>query len=104
MSAERDQDPEATVKMPRPLSQEEPALQVDEALEDEDPEKTIVRENWEAAVIRRIAAHVVAVQNEAGEDEGDLACFGWESEGLRRLSRELQRESDLGERGLEGRR
>lgn len=95
MTAERDQDssdqdPEATAKMPRPTPQGETAL-VDEAIEDADPGQTIVRENWEAAVIRRVASHVAAVKDAAGDDFDDASRFGWESAGLQRLSRELQR-------------
>jgi hypothetical protein len=50
-----------------------------------------VREDWESVVLRRVAPHVEAVQ-EAVEDE---ESFGWESAGLRRLSREVQNRSDL---------
>jgi hypothetical protein len=82
MTIERDPDPEATVEMPRPL-----VPQVEETLEDVDPEQTLVREDWESTVIRRVAPHVAAVQDEVDEDQD---TFGWESEGLRRLSRELQ--------------
>jgi hypothetical protein len=86
MTTERDQDPEATVQMPRPTLPvaEEP---VAEELEDVDPEQTLVREDWESTVIRRVAPHIAEVQSdiEAGDES-----FGWESEGLRRLSRELQ--------------
>lgn len=82
MTIER--DPEETVEMPRPIPK------VDEELEDIDPEQTLVREDWESTVIRRIASRVVAVQSEMQEAEGD-APYGWESEGLRRLSQEVQR-------------
>lgn len=41
MTIERDKDPDATVKMPLPI----PSLDSD--LEDVDPEKTLVREDWE---------------------------------------------------------
>ena len=77
-------DPEETVEMPRPVPK------VDEDLEDIDPEQTLVREDWESTVIRRIASRVVAVQSEVQDAQGD-APFGWESEGLRRLSQEVQR-------------
>jgi hypothetical protein len=83
MTTERDQDPEATVQMPRPVPP------VDEEIEDIDPEKTLVREDWESTVIRRVAPRIAEVQEEIEADED---CFGWESEGLRRLSRELQRD------------
>ena len=64
MTKERDQDPEATVKMPRPTPP------VAEELEDVDPEQTLVREDWESTVIRRVAPHIAEVQSdiEAGEE------------------------------------
>jgi len=87
MTTERDFDPDATVEMPRPA-------QVDSDLEEEeiDPEKTLVREDWESAVIRRVAPHVAAVQSSVAEDSAAEARFGWETEGLRRLSREMARD------------
>jgi hypothetical protein len=81
MTIER--DPDQTVEMPRPI----PPL--DEELEEIDPEQTLVREDWESKVIRRIASHVVAVQGEVADFASD--AFGWESEGLRRLSQEVMR-------------
>jgi diaminopimelate decarboxylase len=86
MTTEREFDPDATVEMPRPV-------QIDADLEEEevDPEKTLVRDDWETAVIRRIAPHVAAVQSAVAEDSGAEARFGWETEGLRRLSREMAR-------------
>jgi hypothetical protein len=86
MTIERDPDPEATVEMPRPV-----VSQVEETIEDVDPEETLVRENWESTVIRRVAPHVARVQGEVDEESDGEGRFGWESEGLRRLSRELQR-------------
>jgi hypothetical protein len=83
MTRERDQDADATVRMPRPTPP-----QVDEELEDVDPEKTLVREDWESTVIRRVAPRVAEVQDEI---EADAERFGWEREVLRRLSRELPR-------------
>jgi hypothetical protein len=82
---EPDNEPtiDATVKMPRP-SNPEPEI------EDIDPEQTLVREDWESAVIRRVAPHVAAVQDEVNDDEEGEGRFGWESEGLRRLSRVVQ--------------
>jgi len=59
--------------------------------EDIDPEKTLVREDWESIAIRRVASHVAAVQNSIAADSGGDQRFGWESEGLRRLAQELQR-------------
>lgn len=84
----RDYDPDATVEMPRPV-------QIDADLEDEDPEKTLAREdeNWESTVIRRVAPHVEAVQN-AVDDSAMETQFGWESKTLRLLSRVVARERD----------
>lgn len=83
MTIEREYDPDATVEMPRPI-------QIDPELEDEDPEKTLVREDWESAVIRRVAPHVAAVQS-AAEDGAIDSRFGWETETLRLLSRVVAR-------------
>lgn len=82
---EREFDPDATLEMPRPV-------QIDTELEDVDPEKTLVREDWESTVIRRVAPHVAAVQSAVAEDSAAEGRFGWETEGLRRLSREMTRE------------
>jgi hypothetical protein len=41
MTIERDKDPDATVKMPQPIPR------LDRELEEVDPEKTLVREDWE---------------------------------------------------------
>jgi hypothetical protein len=89
MSAERDprssdHDDEATVKMPRPAT---PA----EELEDIDPEKTLVREDWESTVIRRVAPRIEQVQSQVAEDPKGEDRFGWEAKGLRRLSQEVLR-------------
>ena len=89
MTIERDPDSEATVEMPKPH-----VPQVEETLEDVDPEKTLVREDWESTVIRRVAPHVAAVQSDVEEDVDGESRFGWESEVLRRLSRELQERID----------
>jgi hypothetical protein len=88
MTSEREFDPEATVEMPRPVH-------IDAELEDVDPEKTLVREDWESTVIRRVAPHVAAVQSAVNEDSGAEATFGWETQTLRLLSRVVARE--LGE-------
>jgi hypothetical protein len=85
MTRERDQDADATVRMPRPTPK---PPEVDEELENVDPEKTLVREDWESTVIRRVAPRVAEVQDEI---EADEQRFGWEGEVLRRLSRELPR-------------
>jgi hypothetical protein len=89
MTTERDPDSEPTVEIQRPQSQPKPESDADENF---DPEKTLVREDWESVVIRRVAPHVEAVQDAVAEaDEGEER-FGWESEGLRRLSREVQQQ------------
>ena len=85
MTIEREFDPDATVEMPRPV-------QIDAELEDEDPEKTLVREDWETTVIRRVAPHVAAVQSAVGEDSAVEEHFGWETQTLRLLSRVVARE------------
>lgn len=79
MTTEREQDTEATVQMPRPTPV------VPEEIENVDPEKTLVRDDWESTAIRRVAPRIAQLKDE--EVEGD--AFGWESEGLRRLSRRL---------------
>ena len=89
MTIEREYDPEATIEMPRPV-------QIDAELEDEDPEKTLVREDWESTVIRRVAPHVAAVQSAVGEDSSIESRFGWETETLRLLSRVVARERGEG--------
>jgi hypothetical protein len=87
MTTERDPDSEPTVEIPRPVP---PKSDGDED-ENFDPEKTLVREDWESVVLRRVAPHVEAVQEAVADEES----FGWESEGLRRLSREVQNRSDI---------
>lgn len=86
MSAERDTASDATVKMPKPQLEE-----ICEDLEELDPEKTIVREDWESVVIRRVAPHVAAVQSAMAEDSASDSRYGWESEGLRRLAAGMRR-------------
>ena len=85
MTIEREYDPEATVEIPRPVT-------IDPELEEADPEKTLVREDWESAVIRRVAPHVVRMQSEVAEDAAIEARFGWETQTLRLLSRVVARE------------
>lgn len=86
MTAERDPAlDEETVQMPRPQIERE------DELDDVDPEKTIVRDNWESVVIRRVAPHIAAVQSEMAEHAADESRYGWESEGLRRLAEGLRR-------------
>ncbi len=85
MTIEREFDPEATIEIPRPI-------QIDAELEEADPEKTLVREDWESKVIRRVAPHVVAVQSAVGEDSSIESIFGWETQTLRLLSRVVARE------------
>jgi hypothetical protein len=89
MTTERDPDLEPTVEIERPTL---PKSELDDADEKFDPERTLVREDWESVVLRRVAPHVEAVQ-EAVSDESGEERFGWESEGLRRLSREVQNRS-----------
>ena len=89
MTTEREYDPEATLEMPRPVL-------IDPELEEADPEKTLVRDNWESTVIRRVAPHVAAVQSAVGEDAAAESRFGWEMQTLRLLSRAMTR--DQGER------
>jgi hypothetical protein len=86
MTIEREFDPDATVEMPRPQ------IDSDVDAEELDPEQTLVREDWETTVIRRVAPHVAAVQSSVAEDSAAEGRFGWETEGLRRLSREMARE------------
>jgi diaminopimelate decarboxylase len=86
MSVESDPASDATVEMPRPLLEE-----ICEDLEEIDPEKTLVRENWESVVIRRVAPHVAAVHSQMAEDSAAESRYGWESEGLRRLAEGMRR-------------
>lgn len=86
MTVERDPDSDATVEMPRPRLEE-----IAEEVEEIDPEKTIIRENWESVVIRRVAPHVAAVQSQMAEDSAAESRYGWESEGLRRLAEGVRR-------------
>lgn len=85
MTVEREYDPEATVEIPRPVL-------IDPELEEADPEQTLVREDWETTVIRRVAPHVAAVQSAVGEDAAAESRFGWETQTLRLLSRAMTRE------------
>ena len=90
MTTERDPDTEPTVEVERPIVPK-PVAEIEEVEQDFDPERTLVREDWESTAIRRVAPHVAAVQDEVAEDE---ETFGWESEALRRLSRVVQNRSD----------
>jgi hypothetical protein len=91
MTTERDPDTEPTVEIERPNLP--PVAEIEDVEQDFDPERTLVREDWESTAIRRVAPHVAAVQDEVAADEDEP--FGWESEALRRLSRELQNRSDV---------
>jgi hypothetical protein len=95
MTTERDTDLEPTVEIQRPAIPQ-PALEIEdidqEFDKDFDPERTLVREDWESTAIRRVAPHVAAVQDEVAAE--DQERFGWESEALRRLSREVQNRGD----------
>jgi hypothetical protein len=93
MTTERDPDSEPTVEIQRPVPQ--PQSDSDDSDENFDPEATLVREDWESVVIRRVAPHVEAVQEAASDDDAGEERFGWESEGLRRLSREVQNRSGV---------
>ena len=88
MTIERDPDTEATVEIQRPVVPH-PVAEIEDD-QDFDPEKTLVREDWESTAIRRVAPHVAAVQDEAEQED----AFGWESEAVRRLSRVVQNRSD----------
>jgi hypothetical protein len=85
MTTEREFDPDATLEMPLPVH-------IEPELEEEDPEKTLVREDWESKVIRRVAPHLAAVQSAVAEDSGAEDRFGWETQTLRLLSRVVTRE------------
>lgn len=95
MTTERDTDTEPTVEIQRPAVPQ-PALEIEDVDQefdkDFDPERTLVREDWESTAIRRVAPHVAAVHDQAAADDEER--FGWESEALRRLSREVQNRSD----------
>ena len=78
---------DATVRMPS-LPPQSGGDAEDEAF---DPESTLVREDWESTVIRRIAPHVAAVQSAIAEESIGEERFGWESAGLRRLASEVQK-------------
>ena len=56
MTIEREFDPDATVEMPSPHIDGLNDTDVDE--EEVDPEQTLVREDWETTVIRRVAPHL----------------------------------------------
>jgi hypothetical protein len=86
MTVERDPDSDATVKMPKPQLEE-----ICEEIEEIDPEKTLVRDDWESVVIRRVAPHVAAVHSQMAEDSAAESRYGWESEGLRRLAEGVRR-------------
>ena len=87
---ERDPDSEPTVEIQRPVPPKSDGKDDDNF----DPEQTLVREDWESVVIRRVKPHVEAVQDAVTEGDAEER-FGWESEGLRRLSREVQNRSDV---------
>jgi hypothetical protein len=95
MTTERDSDSEPTVEIQRPAVPQ-PALEIEDVSEefdkDFDPERTLVREDWESTAIRRVAPHVAAVQDEVAMDDEER--FGWESEALRRLARVVQNRGD----------
>lgn len=101
MTTEHDPDSEQTVEIQRPVVPQ-PKTEIEDIGEfdkdfdrDFDPERTLVREDWESTAIRRVAPHVAAVQDEVGD--GDEERFGWESEVLRRLSRVVQNGTGTGQ-------
>jgi hypothetical protein len=77
-----------TVKMKRPAVIPQPSEEDDVNF---DPESTLVRDDWESTVIRRVAPHIAAVQSEVAEDPAGEDRFGWESAGLKRLAHEVQK-------------
>ena len=87
MTTERDPDTEPTVEIERPTLPP-PVAEIEDVDHDFDPEKTLVRDDWESTAIRRVAPHVAAVQDELAENVEEP--FGWESEAVRRLSRVVQ--------------
>jgi hypothetical protein len=93
MTTEHDPDSEPTIEIERPaLPQPASELEEDQNFDKNfDPERTLVRDDWESTAIRRVAPHVAAVQDEVDDDE---ERFGWESEALRRLSKVVQTRSD----------
>lgn len=92
MTTERDPDTEPTVEIELPVIPPRAESGGDD--QDFDPEKTLVREDWESVVIRRVAPRVAAVQEQVAEEDDGEERFGWESEGLRRLSRVVQNRPD----------
>ena len=88
MTTERDPDTEPTVEIERPNLPKPVVAEIEDVDQDFDPERTLVREDWESTAIRRVAPHVAAVQDEVAGD--DAEPFGWESEAVRRLSRVVQ--------------
>jgi hypothetical protein len=88
MTTERDPDTEPTVEIERPNLPKPAVAEIEDVDQDFDPERTLVREDWESTAIRRVAPHVAAVQDEVAAD--DEEPFGWESEAVRRLSRVVQ--------------
>ena len=56
-----------------------------------DPDKTVVRDDWESTVIRRVAPRLAAVQSEFAEEGSSDDRFGWESENVRRLAQEVRK-------------
>jgi hypothetical protein len=87
MTTEHDPDTEPTVEIERP-SLPAPAAESEDVDQNFDPEKTLVRDDWESTAIRRVAPHVAAIQDEVAADGEEP--FGWESQAVRRLSRVVQ--------------
>jgi hypothetical protein len=87
MTTQRDPDTEPTVEIERP-NLPAPVAELEDVDQNFDPEKTLVRDDWESTAIRRVAPHVAAVQDEMASNDDEP--FGWESEAVRRLSRVVQ--------------
>ena len=87
MTTQHDPDTEPTVEIERP-NLPAPVAEIEDVDQNFDPEKTLVRDDWESTAIRRVAPHVAAVQDEVAAS--DEEPFGWESEAVRRLSRVVQ--------------
>jgi hypothetical protein len=99
MTTERDSDSEKTVEIERPLVPQ-PVLEIEDVEQDFDkdfdPERTLVREDWESTAIRRVAPHIEAVRDEVAphDEQHDAERFGWETQALRRLSRVVQNKGE----------
>ncbi len=64
MTIERDPDTEPTVEIKRPVPA--PAAQIEDVDQDFDPERTLVREDWESEGLRRLSKVVPREQAKSG--------------------------------------